>query len=575
VRFGPFEFDLDTLELRKSGRSRPLQQLPARMLRILVDCPGRVVSRQNLQHQLWADDTFVDFEVGLNAVVRRLRAALGERRAAPRYIETVARRGYRFRFADEHHARRAVTSLVVLPFTTANREAEYLSDGITELVIQGVSQLPGVQKVIARNSVYRYHADDPLEIGRRFHVQAVLAGCLHVAGDRIVLSAELLSSSDAHRIWGDRYERPTSDAPSLPAEILAGIAEAIGEPKRRRPQRPPSFPAYQLYLQGRYAWNKRPAVGAVDKAIALFEESIRRDPESSLANVGLADSYNTLAAWESGSVAPRVGFEKAKEAARRALRVDPGSAEAHASLAYANLHYDWNLAAAERAFKRSLRLNSNYSHAHHWYAHLLIAAGRIDEALLESRRILELDPLDLIINVHLAWHYYMAGKALEALNEARRVLDMERSFHWGWFFAGLALGELGEHRHAVKELERAVELSGRSTVMLSALGYARAAAGNRDDAIQILDELAGLARSRYVSAFEVALIHVALGEMDAAFEWLDRAYEERSGWLPYVGAEPRLAPLRQDARFARLLDRIGLNRNHADLPPYERYSGRE
>lgn len=560
MRFGSFEFDLDTLELRKTGRLRPLQQQPARMLRILIDRPGQLVTRQELQRQLWPGDTFVDFEVGLNAVVRKLRAALGETGEAPRHIETVARRGYRFRFAAENPSLRAVTSMAVLPFTTVNADAEYLGDGLTEMTIQAISQQPGVRKVIARNSVYRYRADDPLEVGRRFNVQAVLAGRLELTDDRILLDAELLSSADGHRIWGNRYDRPASDAPLLPMEMSTSIAEAIGERKRGRTAKAPDFRAYQLYLQGRYAWNKRPAVGSVEKAIALFEESLRRDPESPLPNVGLADSYNTLAAWESGTLAPQVGFAKAKEAATRALRIDEHTADAHASLAYANLHYDWDFVAAERKFKRSLRLNPNYAHAHHWYAHLLIAVGRVDEALAESRRTLELDPFDLIINVHLAWHYYMAGNPVEALREARRVLDMERSFHWAYFFSGLALDALGERQDAVRDLDKAVELSGRSTVMLSALGYARAAAGDHDGAIQILDELCEVTRSRYVSAFEVALIYAALDEVDAAFEWLDRAYEERSGWLPYANVEPRLALLRQDARFERFLERIAFRK---------------
>jgi tetratricopeptide (TPR) repeat protein len=365
-------------------------------------------------------------------------------------------------------------------------------------------------------------------------------------------------------VWGDRYERPASEVPKLVADICESIAVALGQSKRSRGAKPPNFDAYRLYLQGRYAWNKRPAVGAVDKAIALFDESMRLDPQSHLPLVGLADSYNTLAAWESGSIAPRLGFVKAKEAATHALRLCKHSAEAHASLGYANLHYDWDLAAAENEFNCALRLNPNYSHAHHWYSHQLIAAGRVDEALAESQKILELDPLDLIINVHLAWHYYMAGKPEQALTEARRVLDMEGSFHWGHFFAGLALEALGERRDAIAELEKAVELSGRSTVMLSAFGYGLAAAGQHDRAILILDELEQWSRSRYVSSFEVALIHAALGDVDEAFSRLDRAYDERSGWLPYAAVEPRLMALRRDARFDRLLDKIRLAASDAD-----------
>jgi TolB-like protein/Flp pilus assembly protein TadD len=568
VRFGPFEFDLESLELRKSGRRRRLQQQPASILRVLIDHADQVVTRDALRRHLWADDTFVDFDLGLNAAIRKLRVALGESPERPRFIETVARRGYRFRFADERLAvRRMPTSIAVLPFETANLQSEYLSDGITEIVIQSISVLPGVRKVIARNSVYRYRGRDPVETGRRFNVQAVLAGRIDSTGERIVLDAELLASADGHRMWGNRYERPASEVPKLVADMCESIAIALGQSKRSRSAKTPGFDAYRLYLQGRYAWNKRPAVGAVDKAISLFDESMRLDPESHLPLVGLADSYNTLAAWESGSIAPQVGFVKAKEAATHALRLCKHSAEAHASLGYANLHYDWDLAAAEKEFNCALRLNPNYSHAHHWYSHLLIAAGRADEALAESHKILELDPLDLIINVHLAWHYYMAGKPEQALAEARRVLDMEGSFHWGHFFAGLALDALGERHDAIAELDKAVELSGRSTVMVSALGYGLAAAGQHDRAIVILDELEQWSRSRYVSSFEVALIHAALGEVDEAFSRLDRAYDERSGWLPYAAVEPRLVALRSDARFGRLLEKIRLAASDSETRP--------
>lgn len=562
VRFGEFEFERESLELRKAGRRRPLQLQPARMLRILVDRAGQIVTREELQRELWPEDTFVDFDVGLNAAVRRLRAALGESHERPRHILTVARRGYRFDFAGPP-ARRIgrLGSLAVLPFESVNAEAEYLTDGITEAAIQAMSMLPGVGKVIARNSVYRFRGDDPVETGRRFNVQAVLVGRIEVTGDTTAIDAELLSAGDGRRLWGSRFQRPASEVPQLVADMCASMTSALGSRKRRAPK-PPTFDAYQRYLQGRYAWNKRPEVGAVEKAIALFEESHRLDPDSPLASVGLADSYNTLAAWESGVLAPRVGFERGKAAATRALEVHPYNAEAHASLGYAKLHYDWDLPGADVEFKRALALNPNYSHGHHWYSHLLVAAGRRDEALAESRRILELDPFDLIINVHLAWHYYMAGEPQQALDESLRVLDMERSFHWGYFFAGLALDALGEGRDAVSQLQRAVELSGRSTVMLSALGYAYASAGDADGAVDILRELETISQNRYVSSYETALIHVALGEIDEAFTWLERARDERSGWLPYAAVEPRLVPLRDDPRYARLLQAIGLNGRH-------------
>jgi tetratricopeptide (TPR) repeat protein len=327
----------------------------------------------------------------------------------------------------------------------------------------------------------------------------------------------------------------------------------------RSPARKTSdLPAYQLFLQGRYWWNKRPSQGVVRKGIEFFNQAVARDPDFALAHVGLADSYNTLAAWESGEMAPNIAFPMARAAANRALQADANLAEAHTSLGYAEFHFGWDWRRAEEEFRLALSLNPHYAYCRHWYSHFLTAMGKTQEALAESIRIIELDPLDLVMNVHLAWHYYTARQYWETLEQANHTLGMEPAFQWGYFFRGLALEQMQNLGGAVDAFRKSVESSGGSTVMLSALGHAYGAAGDVHQAREVLRTLDATSRQRYISSYEVALIHVALDEYERAFEWFDKAWEERSGWLPYLNVEPRIDCLRGDVRLQMLASRVGL-----------------
>jgi TolB-like protein len=462
--------------------------------------------------------------------------------------------------------RAAIDSIAVLPFALTGGPANmrFFGEGIAECLIQALSELPGIRKVIARNSAFKYADSDPLEAGRMLGVRAVLTGRLRISRQSASLSAELVDTADSAHLWGGVIDRPLKELPHSQADLADEICAALSPklPGKQLPvdgrRRVANFDAYRLYLQGRYAWNKRPAAGAVDEAIGLFEEAIKHDNGFALAHTGLADCYNTLSAWESGSIAPRVGFEKARLSALRALQLDKRSAEAHTSLAYTHLHYSWEWGSAEHEFKQALAISPNYAHAHHWYSHLLAAVGRVDESLAESRKLIELDPFDLINNVHLSWHHYMARAFPAAISEAQRTLAMEKRFHWGYFFAGLALDAAGEHRDALKHLRTSLELSGQSTVMLAALGHAYGTAHKHDAARKVLEQLGELAKTRYISSYETALIHIALDEHDRALELLDAAVEERSGWLPYLLNDVRLDPVRSSARFTGLTARVGL-----------------
>jgi TolB-like protein/Flp pilus assembly protein TadD len=462
--------------------------------------------------------------------------------------------------------RAAVDSIAVLPFAVSGGPAsvKFFGEGISECLIQALSELPGIRKVIARNSAFKYADADPLEAGRMLGVRAVLTGRLRITRHSACLTAELVDTEDSAHLWGTVIDRPFKEIAHSQAHLADEICAAVGpklpgKPAKAARGRPvANFDAYREYLQGRYAWGKRPAAGAVDEAIGLFESSIKHDSSFALPHTGLADCYNTLSAWESGSIAPRVGFEKARLSALCALHLDKRSAEAHASLAYSHLHYSWEWESAEHEFKQAIAISPNYANAHHWYSHLLAAVGRVDEALAESRKLIELDPLDLINNVHLSWHHYMAREFPAALNEAHRTLAMEKRFHWGYFFAGLALDAVGEHRDALTHLRTSLELSGQSTVMLAALGHAYGTANQPDDASKVLRQLQALSQTRYISSYEIGLIHLSLGEHDRALDLLDAAVEERSGWLPYLLNDVRLDPLRSTARFAALTARVGL-----------------
>jgi len=462
--------------------------------------------------------------------------------------------------------RAAIDSIAVLPFALSGGPAnmKFFGEGLAECLIQALSELPGIRKVIARNSAFKYAESDPLEAGRMLGVRAVLTGRLRMSRQSASLTAELVDTTDSAHLWGAVIDRPLKELPHSQADLADEICAALSpklpgkQPQVKRGRRVANFDAYRLYLQGRYAWSKRPAAGAVDEAIALFEKAIEHDSGFALAHAGLADCYNTLSAWESGSIAPRVGFEKARLSTLCALQLDKRCAEAHTSLAYSHLHYSWEWESAEHEFKQALAISPNYVHAHHWYSHLLAAVGRLDESLAESRKLIELDPLDLVNNVHLSWHHYMAREFPAAISEAQRTLAMEKRFQWGHFFTGLALNAVGEHRDALKYLRASLDLSGQSTVMLAALGHAYGTAHEYDAARKVLTQLGEFSQTRYISSYEIALIHISLREHDRALDLLDVAVEERSGWLPYLLNDVRLDPVRSTARFAALTARVGL-----------------
>jgi len=316
--------------------------------------------------------------------------------------------------------------------------------------------------------------------------------------------------------------------------------------------------AYYSYLKGRHWWSQRPSPDAISKAIEHFQEAIAKDPGYALAHVGLADCYISLGTWEVGALPPTEAMPKAREAVTRALELDHQLSEAHSSFAHLLTHFDWEWTKAKSEHERALLLNPTYSGAHHWHSHYLMAMGDTDGSLKESLTSLELDPIDPVLNVHLAWHYYFGKQFDEAIEQCNKAGQLYPKSIWLSFFSGLAYEQKGKYEEAVTKLQEAITYSKNVSYPLAALAHLFATSGKVDEASRVIQQFADLSKYTYVPAFDSAIIHVGLGQKDQAFEWLGKAYQERSSWLAYLKADPRLEPLRSDPRYKELLLRVGL-----------------
>lgn len=460
----------------------------------------------------------------------------------------------------------AIDSLAVLPLANISDdpEAEYFSDGITETIINSLSQLPQL-KVMARSTVFRYKGDDidPQEVGSRLGVRAVLTGRVFCRSESLNIQTELVDARDGSQLWGEQYNRRSSDIFEVQEEIAKEITEKLrlklsGDEKGRLAKRHTENPeAYQLYLMGIYFWNKR-TVEAVNKSIEFFRRAIDIDPDYALAYAGLSNSYAKLGDVELTAISPREAFSKAKTAALRALELDDKLAEAHTSLAHVHMHdYDWP--SARREFKRAIELNSNYATTRHWYAYYLTMTGRVGEAMKEIAKALELDPLSLPINTDLGELLYFTGQYDKAVEQFQKTLDMDAYYYQAHLVLARVYEQKEMFEEAIAEFFRAQEISADSTDALASLGHAYGVSGKKKEARDVLARLNELSKGKYVSPYNVALIHLGLGERDRAFEWLRRADEERASSVIFVTIDPRLDPLRSDREFTELLQRVGLH----------------
>ena len=454
-------------------------------------------------------------------------------------------------------------SIAVLPFDNATRNAdtEYLSDGISEALINSLSELPQL-KIIARSTAFRYKGKqiDPQSVGRDLKVQTVLMGVVRQLGDRLNVQVDLVDAVTGSQLWGQEYERKLVDVLAVKQALVREVTEKLrlkltGEQQQRLTQRDTTNPeAYQFYLRGRYYWNKRTAEN-LTKAMEQFQQAADKDPNYALAYVGLSDSYVLLENY-AGTPANET-LPKAKAFAERALQLDNSLAEAHTSLGYV---YNglWRWEEAEQEFKRAIELNPNYPNAHHWYSLCLLDLGRIAEAKAEIKRAHELDPLSLIIGTTVTYAYLAEGDAKFAGAQSKKVVELDPNFSRGHEYLGLAYLKEARYSEAIAELQKAVELSGRERWPLRDLGYGYAISGKRAEAEAIIKELVGKYENGRALGQDLAAVYAGLGEKDQAFAWLEKDFQTRSGLLGWTRWAPAFESLRSDPRYTELLRRMGL-----------------
>ncbi len=583
--FGPFRLNPPERLLLRGAMVVPLTPKVFDTLVVLVKNSGHVVSKDELMREIWPD-TNVE-EANLTQNVSILRKMLDGREQQKSYIETIPKLGYRFIAdarkmavhasnieAEQHEAspltqetanerNQALHSLAVLPFANASADpnAEYLSDGITESIINSLSQLPPL-RVMARSAVFRYKGReaDPQEVGREMGVRAVLMGRVLYLGNKLVIRTELIDVADGRQIWGEQYTCEPLDILAVQEEISREISEKLklrlsGQQKKLLTKRyTENTAAYHAYLKGRYYWNKRTEEG-FKKGIGYFRQAINDDPHYALAYAGLADCYNLLNSY--GVLPPRESAPVIKAAASQALKIDNVLAEAYASLGHVKMMHDWDWAGAESDFKRAIELNPNYATAYHWHALYLRAMGRFDESLVKIRQAQSLDPLSLIINTVLGTHFYYARQYDKAIAQCRETLELDQSFRVAYGVIGEAYTQMGMYKEAVVELQKAIRISS-GPEGLAMLGYTYAMAGQKSEALKILNRLKKLSDRRYIEPAAIAIIYTGLEEVEQAFQWLERAYQDRNELLLMLKVDPRLDVLRSKRRFTELLRRIGL-----------------
>ena len=629
--FGPFRLDSAKRLLWHNNETVHLTSKCFDILLALVESNGDVISKDELMKQIWPDSIVEEGNLTYNISV--LRKTLGERADEHRYIVTVPTRGYQFvasaievsplstkevalappdftdRDKGEAQGRQVndigrhtlvfgvlalavaavigvgwyilwgrgtaeqppISKVAVLPLAngTGDPEIEYFADGVSDSLINSLSQLPGL-KVIAQNSSFRYKGKeiDVREVARSLGVDAILMGRIVQRGENLLISVELVDARDKTQVWGEQYDRKASDLLAVRQELARDIVGKLGlrlggEDERRLTRGDAAnTEAYQLYLKGRYFWNRRTGVN-IKKAIEYFQQAIERDPNYALAYVGLADCYVVL---EEYAGTPTSETEpKARAALQRALQIDESLAEAHASLAMIE-NNSWNFREAEGEFKRAIELKPNYPTAHHWYCFFLTEVrGRFDEAMGEIRLAQQLDPLSLVISISVAIIHETRGELDAAIEESKKVLELDPNFPEAHRVLGVVYRQQGRYEEAIAESEKAVELSGRQGWGLANLGVCYAVEGNKSGARAILKELEERYNRGEALGRNLANVYAALGDKERGFAWLEKDFQARSGLLRDIARASEMdnlrAALSSDPRWDNLLRRIGLLQN--------------
>jgi len=564
-RFGPFRLDAGGRLLFRGGQRLALSPKAVELLVALVEAQPNPVGKEQLLNRVWAE-TAVE-EGSLTTHISLLRKTIGEQ-----YIETLSKRGYRFvgevkQVGEEAGERPPIRSLAVLPLENLGHDpdGDSFGDSMTEALITNLAKISAL-RVVSRTSVMRYKDTQKSlpEIGKELSVDALVEGSVQREGDRVRINARLVVAAADRHLWAEAYDRDLRDVLILQDEVARTIAKEIQvkltpeEHTRLSSGRPVDPYAYQLYIKGRYFWVKR-TEESFNRAIAYFQQAIERDPSYAAAYSGLADCYSSLGfSFDVGSQRPMDVQPKAKSAALTAIALDDSLAEAHTSLAYVKLNYEWDWPAAEAEFRRSLELNPGYAHGHHWYAHLLLSSGRVNEALAESQRALELDQLSPIMNLHLGWHYLYSRQYDLALDQLAKTVELEPNYGLTYWYLGLVYEQKGMYVEALKEMGSAKDFLKSNLTVDADMGRVYALSGRRSEADKAIARLKKESSRRYVNPYQIGLIYVGLGQNDQAFEWLDKAVGERSDMLVYLKTDSRLNPIRSDSRFPEIEQRVGI-----------------
>lgn len=573
-------FRLEEAQSRLLYKEQPVPLKPKvlDLLLYLIQRRGQLVAKEELMREVWPD-AIVE-ENNLTVSMSVLRKVLGEDRENPRFIETVPRRGYRFvaqvidvseRPAPPIQTRpivetapddEPIDSLAVLPMEGPRKDfnEEYLSEGITESIINVLSRIPKL-RVLACSTVFRFKGKDthPQEVGQILNVKAVVMIRVITLDEKLIIRSELVKVSDGSQLWGEQYNRTPSDLLAVQEELAKAITENLKFKLTRNDQTNLSrhsahnSEAYNLYLRGRYFWNKYSKEWVL-KAIEVFKQAIALDSNYALAYCGLADCYFRLSNIH---FPPREVLPKAKEAALRAVEIDDDLAEAHASLGLLKVYYDYDWHGAEKEFRKALRLNPDLVLGHQRFGSYLTFMGRFEESIRHYEAALELDPFSLQINMNLATTYYLRGDYERAISHLRKTNELEPNYMPTRFVLGCAYIQQGRLEEAIEEFQGIYKLDEEAYLALGFMGYAHALAGQRAEAETLLNILEEIAQRKYLSPYSMLVIHLELGPEERVFERLEQLYDEHNDWLVWLKVAPELQRLRNHPRFKDLLRRIG------------------
>ena len=617
VKFGIFEVDLQSGELRKAGLRQKLAHQPFQVLQALLERPKEIVTREELRQRLWPDQSFGDFDLALKKAVNRLRDALGDSAENPRFIETMPRQGYRFvatveAQVDPHSpvipstttrpfARKipwplvvtlailvivallfgwnvgklrtrifanarpsAIRSIAVLPLQNLSNEPgqDYFSEGITDALTTDLAQI-GSLRVISRTSAMQFKGSKETlpQIGRDLKVDAIVEGTVSRAESRVRITAQLIEASSDHHLWARSYERDLKDVLALQDEVARDIAEEIRiklTPTERTLLTHPHAvdpEAHDDYLRGRFWWSKRTAEGEW-KGLDYFQKAIAKDPSYALAYAGAADSFLVLG--HHGRLAPKEAFPKAKDAALKGLQLDPSLAETHTSLATVKLTYDRDWPGAESEFKQAIALNPNYATAHHWYSHYLLAMGRLDEAVSELERARDLDPYSIPINAFLGITLYCARRYDEAIRQFHRAVEMHPELDEPHDELANIYEQQNLLPEAFAERQQALRLAGDASLATS-LEAVYQHSGYKDYLLALAQSLERNSKPGHApNLLLLSHLYAIAGDSGRALHYLEQDYEQMDPWLLNAQVDPAMDSLRSSPRFRELVRRLHL-----------------